>query len=86
MQFVFVALLVLVVSTGFSFGARMAILHWAENPGGGGWINFSGMVEVMILWGLQILARVPGKSQAKLSTFFETTLPCVPLERHFLNS
>jgi hypothetical protein len=29
------------------------------------------------------VARVPGKNQVKLSTFFETTLPCVPLDRHF---
>jgi dienelactone hydrolase len=56
--FACVGILVLFVSIGFSFGARMAIQHWAENPGGGGWIDFSGMIEVMILWGLQMLASV----------------------------
>jgi hypothetical protein len=54
----FVAILVIVVSAAFAFGARLAIQHWAANPGGGGWINLSGMMEVMILWGMQIAASV----------------------------
>jgi hypothetical protein len=54
----FVAILVIVVSAAFAFGARLAIQHWAENPGGGGWINLSGMMEVIILWGMQIVASV----------------------------
>lgn len=53
-----VAILVIVVSAAFAFGARFPIQHWAAHPGGGGWINLSGMMEVMILWGMQIVATV----------------------------
>jgi hypothetical protein len=53
-----VAILVIVVSAAFGFGARLAIQHWAQNPGGGGWIDLGGMMEVMVLWGMQIAATV----------------------------
>jgi hypothetical protein len=53
-----ITVVVLIVSAAFGIGAWLAIRHWADHPGGGGWINFSGLLESLVLWSLQILASV----------------------------